>query len=92
MVDQGHSRLVFQGSAALGRDMLIALSQITDLWQFYMAWASIGIAMAGSLYYTCFAILTNSVRTQNKQAITLVGGFAGTLSFPTAHHLISLIG
>jgi hypothetical protein len=69
MVDQGHSRLVFQGSAALGRDMLIALSQITDLWQFYMAWAGIGIAMAGSLYETCFAIVTNSVGTQNKQAI-----------------------
>lgn len=95
MVDRGHSRLVFAGSAALGSAMLIVLSQINELWQFYMAWAGIGIAMAGALYEACFAIVTKSVGTRNKQAITLitlVGGFAGTVSFPTAHHLISLIG
>ena len=74
--------------------MLIALSQINELWQFYMAWAGIGIAMVGALYEACFTIVTKSVGTQNKQAITLitlVGGFAGTEFFPTAHHLISLI-
>jgi hypothetical protein len=38
--------LVFAGSAALGTVMLIALSQINELWQFYMTWAGIGIAMA----------------------------------------------
>jgi hypothetical protein len=39
--------------------MLIALSQINELWQFYMAWAGIGIAMAGALYEACFAIVKN---------------------------------
>ena len=83
--------MVFAGSAALGTVMLIALSQINELWQFYMAWAGIGIAMAGALYEACFAIVKKSVGTRNKQAITLVGGFAVTVFFPTAHYLISLI-
>ena len=61
MVDRGHSRLVFPVSAALGAVMLIALSQINELWQFYMAWAGIGIAMAGALYEACFTIATKSV-------------------------------
>ena len=86
MVDRGHSRLVFAGSAASGTVMLIALSQINELWQFYMTWAGIGIAMAGALYEACFAIVKKSVGTRNKQAITLVVGFVGTVSFPTAHH------
>ena len=57
-----------------------------------MAWAGIGIAMAGALYEACFAIAIKSVGTRNKQATTLVSGFARTVSFPTARHLISLIG
>ena len=95
LVDRGKSKLVFVGSAALGSVMLIILSHVTMLWQFYLAWAGIGFAMAGALYEACFAIVTKSVGPQNKQAITLitlVGGFAGTISFPSAHNLVSAIG
>jgi MFS family permease len=95
LVDRGGSKLVFAGSAALGAIMLIILSHVTMLWQFYLAWAGIGIAMAGALYEACFAIVTKSVGPRNKQAITLitlVGGFAGTISFPSAHSLVSTIG
>jgi hypothetical protein len=51
--------------------------------------------MAGALYKACFAIVTKSVGPRNKQAITLitlVGGFAGTILFPSAHSLVSTIG
>jgi MFS family permease len=95
LVDRGSSKLIFAGSAALGAVMLIMLSHITMLWQFYIAWAGIGIAMAGALYEACFAIVTKSVGPQNKHAITLitlVGGFAGTVAFPSAHGLVSVIG
>ena len=95
LVDRCGSKLVFAGSAALGAVMLIILSHVTMLWQFYLAWAGIGIAMAGALYEACFAIVTKSVGSRNKQAITLitlVGGFAGTISFPSAHSLVSTIG
>ncbi len=95
LVDRGYARAVFVGCAFIGGIFLIALSFVTELWQFYVAWLGIGIAMSGSLYEACFAIVTRSVGEKNKQAITLItliGGLAGTISFPSAHSMISVIG
>ena len=95
LIDQGYARLVFTGSAAFGALMLAVLSQVTELWQFYAVWVGLGIAMTGALYEACFAIVTKSVGTRNKQAITIItllAGFAGTISFPAAHSLVSVIG
>jgi hypothetical protein len=51
--------------------------------------------MAGTLYEACFAVLTRTMGMRSKQAITLVtlvAGFAGTLSFPGNHALVELLG
>lgn len=94
-IDQGQGRLVFAGGAVLAAAMLLLLSQVTEVWQFYAVWVFIGIGMAGSLYEPCFAILTHSMGTQARRAIilvTLAAGFAGTVSFPSAHVLTGLFG
>ena len=95
MIDHGRGRLVFAGGATLSAVMLLALSQATEVWQFYAAWIFIGVGMAGSLYEPCFAILTHSMGSQARRAIilvTLAAGFAGTVSFPSAHVLNGLVG
>jgi hypothetical protein len=54
------------------------------------AWALIGLAQTGCLYETCFAFLTRRLGTAARAAITrvtLVVGFAGTLTFPLGHVL-----
>ena len=95
LIDRGFSRFVFPGCALLGAVMLVALSQVNSLWQFFVVWAGLGVAMSGALYEACFAIVTRSMGKNSKRAITLItlaAGFAGTLSFPAAHAFVNLIG
>ena len=95
LIDRGAARLIHPGGAALGALMLAGLSQVTELWQFYAVWIGIGLAMSVCLYEACFAIITVTVGSQARVAITTVtlfAGFAGTLSFPSAHYLTGLFG
>lgn len=92
LIDRGWGLYTFTGSALLGAVSLAALSTITMLWQFYLAWMLIGVAMAGALYEPCFAFLTRVMGSRSKQAITLVtliAGFAGTVAFPGTHALLA---
>lgn len=95
LIDKGLARFVFTGCALLGAVLLLVLSFVTELWAFYAVWLGMGLAMSGALYEACFAIVTRSVGDRNKQAITLitlVAGLAGTVAFPAAHTLVSIIG
>ena len=94
-IDRGRSALVFAGSASLAACLLAALSGITALWQFYLIWIGLGAAMAGSLYDACFSVVTRSLGAGARRGITfiaLIAGFAGTLSFPSAHLLSAWLG
>ena len=95
IIDHGHGRTQFVLSTLFGAAMLVLLSRVTELWEFYVAWAGLGAAMAGCLYEPCFAVLTRIMGDRSRQAITivtLVAGFAGTVCFPTVHTLEAIIG
>ena len=95
IIDHGHGRTQFVAASFLGALGLAYLSTVTELWEFYLAWGVLGVAMAGCLYEPCFAILTRVMGDKNRQAITvvtLVAGFAGTVCFPTVHTLEAIIG
>ncbi len=95
LIDRGFGRFVFMGGMILGAVLLCALSQVTQIWQFYAIWIGMGAAMSGCLYEPCFAIITRSFGGDAKRAITLVtlvAGLAGTVSFPSAHALVELVG
>lgn len=95
LIDHGLGRFVFTGCALLGAVFLVLLSEVTALWQFYVVWLGLGVAMAGALYEACFAVLTRAMGTRAKRAITLVtlvAGFAGTVSFPSAYALAGVAG
>ncbi len=95
IIDRGYGTRIFTGSALLGAGCLVVLSQVTAIWQFYAVWIVMGGAMAGALYEACFAVLTRTMGTRSKQAITtvtLIAGFAGTLSFPGNYILVNWIG
>jgi MFS family permease len=95
IIDQGCGPLLMAGSAMVGGAAMMALGSISALWHFYTVWTVIGLAMAGCLYEPCFALVT---RTRGKDAkrgiifITLVAGFAGTISFPVMHTLSQMMG
>jgi MFS family permease len=95
IVDSGKGPLMMAVAAATGGCLLMLLSLVEQRWQFYLIWGLIGITMAGCLYEPCFALITRARGAQAKPAIifvTLVAGFAGTISFPTAHSLATELG
>ncbi len=95
LIDTGKGALMMAGSTLLGGFCLIALSFVTELREFYLVWGLIGVMMAGCLYVPCFALITHARGVNAKQAIilvTLVAGFASTISFPGAHALSEAFG
>ncbi len=95
IIDRDFGRSILAGSAILGALLLMLLSRITALWQFYAVWIGLGAAMSCGLYEACFAFLTRVLGGQARQAITLVSlvaGFAGTVAFPSAHALTGILG
>lgn len=86
---------ILTGGMVLGALLLVALSAVEEVWQFYLIWAGIGLAMSASLYEACFTVITRVVGSQARQVITVVtllGGFAGTLAFPAAHIMTEAFG
>ncbi len=94
-VDNGFGRKLLAGSALTGAAFLALLTQAAQLWQFYLIWFGIGLTMAGCLYEPCFALLTRTLGAKARRGITIVSllaGFAGTVSFPLAHLLSQAYG
>jgi MFS family permease len=92
VIDLGLGRLMMSMSALVGGILLFLLTTINAIWQFYLIWALIGLAMAGCLYQPCFSFLIRKYGAQAKGAIiiiTLVAGLAGTFCFPVSNLIIS---
>ncbi len=95
LIDAGKGALMMTAASVLGGLCLMGLSLVAELWQFYLLWAVIGVCMAGSMYEPCFALITRARGAEAKRSIifvTLVAGFAGTVSFPVAHSLVLAFG
>lgn len=95
LIDAGKGPQMMTACAVLGGLLMILLSQVQALWQFYLLWGLIGVCLGGGLYEPCFALITRARGEQAKRSIifvTLVAGFAGTISFPAAHSLAEMSG
>lgn len=95
LIDAGRGAQMMTGASILGGICLLLLTQVEFRWQFYLVWAVIGLCMSGSMYEPCFALITRARGANARRAIifvTLVAGFAGSLSFPVAHGLASAFG
>jgi MFS family permease len=94
-VDRGHGRAVMTLGAVLGAAACALWSQAHAPWQLIVSCLMLGVSMAMTLYEPVFNIVTHRYPTRYRQAITaltLVGGFASTLSFPACVWLIGAIG
>ena len=95
LIDRGHARAIFAGGAVLGAVLLALLCAVTEFWQFLCIWIGLGVAMSGTLYEACFAVLVRSTGDRARRAITIVSivaGLAGTVAFPSAHLLTGALG
>ncbi|MDP2034856.1 MAG: MFS transporter [Polaromonas sp.] len=94
-IDRGRGRAVLTGGALLGAAGCALWSQAHNLPVLYAAWALLGLAMAMTLYEPAFMEITKRFPESYRQGITtltLVGGFASTLSFPAVAWLQARLG
>lgn len=90
-IDAGRGRSVMTWGAVLGAIGCLGWSQVTAPWMLYAAWVLLGASMAMTLYEPAFAVLTQRYPTRYAHGITmltLLGGFASTLSFPAVAWLL----
>lgn len=91
-IDHGRGRAVLTLGSALAGAGLLAWSLAHSLPMLYAAWGLLGAAMAMTLYEPAFNVLTRRYPEHYRQgitALTLVGGFASTLSFPAVAWLLA---
>ncbi len=94
-IDKGHGRALMTWGAVLAGAGVLLWSTVGAPWALYLAWVMMGLSMAATLYEPAFAVLTHRYATRYRQAITaltLVAGFASTLSFPACAALIQSLG
>ncbi|HEY9064499.1 MAG TPA: MFS transporter [Burkholderiaceae bacterium] len=93
-IDRGLERTVLSGGALLAGIGFLLWAQVRSLPMLYAVWALLGLSMAMLLYEPAFMVLTKRYPTRFRRGITtltLVGGFASTLSFPAAAWLIAAL-
>ena len=91
-IDQGWGRRVMTAGAALAGAGFLLWSRVSSLPMLYGIWALLGASMAMTLYEPAFNVLTKRFPDRYVRGITtltLVGGFASTLSFPAAAWMLS---
>ncbi len=94
-IDSGNGPRVMTLSALIASASLFCLGFIHQILHFYILWGIIGACFSGCLYDPCFALVTRGRGDKAKQSIiliTLIAGFAGAISFPTAHTLSDALG
>ena len=84
-IDQGMAGTLLPVGLAAGSMLLASIAWVEAIWWFYAAWILMGFCWSASLYDTCFSYLIQTRGRKARQAITavtLVAGFASTLSYP----------
>ena len=95
LIDAGKGPLVLTASTLIGGASLFLLGYVETRFGFYLSWAIIGLSFSGCLYDPCFALVTRGRGQSAKQSIiliTLIAGLASTITFPTVHALVEVLG
>ncbi|HEX6244336.1 MAG TPA: MFS transporter [Polyangiales bacterium] len=94
-LDRVGGRALLIGSAVVGASAFLALARVHSLIALIGAWSLGGLAMALGLYDTCFAAIGQAVPGSYRRivtGVTLVAGFASTVSWPATHYLDRWMG
>ncbi len=94
-LDHHGPRVLMTAGSVAAVVLLVLLSQVDSLVQFYAVWALLGMVMATVLYEPAFVVITawfERRRTRAMMIVTLMAGLASTIFFPVAAWLIEGIG
>lgn len=95
LIDRGYGPIAM-GCSAVVAAVAVALLPVADALPLFVAlWLIIGACMAACLYEPCFAIITRTRGPEARRGITfvtLIAGFASTISFPLSHAVTEAYG
>jgi hypothetical protein len=94
-IDRLGGHVVMPIGSLIGAAGLAGLTWAPDVASYFVAWITIGVAMAASLYDPAFATLGRIFGSAARAPITvltLAGGFASTVSWPATQFLIETVG
>jgi hypothetical protein len=95
LIDRYGGHRVMPGGSLIGAAGLVALVYASHPVAYFACWMALGLAMSASLYDPAFATLGRVFGAGARRpitALTLAGGFASTVSWPTTHVLIEAVG
>ena len=88
----GGRALMTAGSVAAAL-LLLAWSQVTELWQLYAVWIAMGATFSCVLYEPVFAVMARELKDDYRRGIitiTLLGGLASTAFIPLTQFLVDI--
>ena len=94
-IDRFGGHVTMTVGSLIGELGLVLIVHVTHPVAYFGVWMVLGAAMAANLYDPAFATLGRSFGTQARRpitALTLIGGFASTVSWPATHFLIEGVG
>ena len=95
LIDRHGGHRVMPAGSLVGAAGLVGLVHANDPVAYFACWMMLGLAMSASLYDPAFATLGRVFGAAARRpitALTLAGGFASTVSWPTTHLLIEAVG
>lgn len=94
-IDRHGGRPVLAAGAMVTAAGLVALASVQGVGQWYAAWTVLGLGMAMGLYDVAFSTIGRLLGTESRPAITgvtLLGGFASSVGWPTGTWLEHAFG
>jgi MFS family permease len=94
-IDRFGGHVVMTAGSLVGALGLALIVHAASPVAYLAVWVVLGIAMAANLYDSAFASLGRIFGASARRAITaltLIGGFASTVSWPATHFLIDAVG
>jgi MFS family permease len=94
-IDLFGGHVVMTGGSLVGALGLVGLAVVEHPAAYLAVWLVLGVALSASLYDAAFATLGRIFGMSARRPITLLtlaGGFASTIGWPTTHYLIGAVG
>ena len=75
--------------------LLLAWSQVAELWHLFAIWIAMGVVFSTVLYEPVFAVMARELKDDYRRGIiviTLLGGLASTVFIPLTHVFVETVG
>jgi len=95
IIDRYGGRALMTAGSAAATLLLLAWSQISELWQLFAIWIAMGVVLSTVLYEPVFAVIARELKDDYRRGIiviTLLGGLASTVFIPLTHLLEESLG